>query len=896
MKPNRPTLLAVIAFVWLGGALGPPVYAASSQISWSPETVERTIGNGNGATPEALVSFTSPTELTGVDVWVTPELRPFVRVGRDHFELVPAGTPSEIRLRFVVPPHAIPGTYEGTVHLRQGNRTLPHTLKVAVTVDFGDTVIPDTTVVLSESSLSALDRVSPDGTIYEFSEAIPELDVLDVGDVVVMGVGPMTPNGALRRVSWLYATPNFLAVATTQASLTDALEKASIDYTQQLDPEDIVSSDMPFAGTATLRSAAPAAAAIDAELGTGLSAELDAILYDHDGDLDTEDDQITAFGTLSLGSSLGVSVSIDHFEIDRASFTSVTTEQASLGVRGKVDLLSINSTREVARIVFSPVTVYAGWVPVVFVPVASVDVGLDGRVTVGIVTSIVQEASFTSGVVYENDSWTTTRTFDNAIEPNPPVLTAEAAVKGYAGPRINVMLYGVIGPHVGADAYLELDADLFAQPWWQLYGGLRVGAGFEVELLGRSLASYYKPDLIDHRVLLAEAQVPPPPSPGPALYYTTQDGKEVHRLNPDGTDEFLVYAPYGSCGQIAVSPTDENVALSCGTNGWDNQVWVVPLDHAPAYKFADAQWTNFVGWIDDHEIAFDRNRTGIFRKTLGTTTEHLWIAQSAFSPFSRNSIRSPFRWSEDRTRFAVGAGIASGAGNTVFAGDLSFDSGALSSIHRISPWGSSSWHYGVSGGVEISSDGGSVYYGWRDISTGRHELRRSSFDGSGEETIWLREGMGEGGVVNIRLSRDASRLWFLHCTPSGCRLASVDPDGSDYREHPAPQTLSSFDFAPATSPPPDDAPEWTLIGESDVDVRFGICAGTKTRTITCSEATVGTELRVAPGAEVNALEGLAWGQGFDVSFDGNDARLTGQGYCGGDHISQVRATIYRCQS
>jgi hypothetical protein len=50
-------------------------------------------------------------------------------------ELLPAGATQGVTLNFSLPPGTAPGVYEGVVHVRSGKRTLPHTLKIVITVE-----------------------------------------------------------------------------------------------------------------------------------------------------------------------------------------------------------------------------------------------------------------------------------------------------------------------------------------------------------------------------------------------------------------------------------------------------------------------------------------------------------------------------------------------------------------------------------------------------------------------------------------------------------------------------------------------------------------------------------------------------------------------------------------
>ena len=64
-------------------------------------------------------------------------------------------------------------------------------------------------------------------------------------------------------------------------------------------------------------------------------------------------------------------------------------------------------------------------------------------------------------------------------------MSAGLDVKGYAGGQVSLLLYGITGPYAELNAYLKLEADVFANPWWTLYAGLEVPVGVKVQFLGK---------------------------------------------------------------------------------------------------------------------------------------------------------------------------------------------------------------------------------------------------------------------------------------------------------------------------------------------------------------------------------------------------------------------------
>ncbi len=149
----------------------------------------------------------------------------------------------------------------------------------------------------------------------------------------------------------------------------------------------------------------------------------------------------------------------------------------------------------------------------VFVPVLTIYIGVDGTVYTSVTTRVNQSASLTYGVKYD-DGWSPVGNFTNDFSFTTPSLDANLSVKGYTGTGLSLLLYGVAGPHADLVPYLLLQADVNANPWWQLYAGLDVLAGVRVDVLGKTIADYHT-TVIDYSVLLAQAAGSPPPPSSP---------------------------------------------------------------------------------------------------------------------------------------------------------------------------------------------------------------------------------------------------------------------------------------------------------------------------------------------------------------------------------------------
>jgi formylglycine-generating enzyme required for sulfatase activity len=427
-------------------------------------------------------------------------------------------------------------------------------------------VIPDTTNVLTQTTTQYLSSISGDGAVFTFTQSTPALGALAPGEVMVGDVTTNAPYGFLRKVTSVSSAGGQVVVQTAQATLEEAIETGTAQVSQILTPDQIKGG--------TLAKGVALAAARQTQSGLYFLYTLDeVVLYDDDGNPDTTNDQIVANGSIRLEPSFDFGLSVRNFQLQELSFTTSAQETAELEVAAKVEYPLIKKEKEIARHYFNPITVMVGPVPVVIVPVLTVNVGVDGSVHVGITTGVTQQATLEAGLRYADGTWSPVKDFSNQFYYNPPTLSAGLDLKGYAGAQLSLMLYGVTGPYAKVNTYLKLEADVSAVPWWRLYGGLEMPVGVKIEVLSHLIAGY-ETTVIDYELLLAEAQSNTPPklpsNPTPA------DNSIVQNLDADlswsGGDldgDAVTYDVYFEAGDntpdVLVSNDQTGIAYDPGT-------------------------------------------------------------------------------------------------------------------------------------------------------------------------------------------------------------------------------------------------------------------------------------------------------------------------------------------
>jgi formylglycine-generating enzyme required for sulfatase activity len=141
----------------------------------------------------------------------------------------------------------------------------------------------------------------------------------------------------------------------------------------------------------------------------------------------------------------------------------------------------------------------------VFAPVVTFQVGVDGNVHVGVTTGVKQEFTAFAGAKYVGKAWGPLAGLSNSFTWTSPTLHVGVDIKGYLSARLQVLVYGLVGPYGDIGPYLKLEADTSKAPWWQIYGGQEVLVGVRIDLFGHKEIASYEVLAIGKKQLIAQA-------------------------------------------------------------------------------------------------------------------------------------------------------------------------------------------------------------------------------------------------------------------------------------------------------------------------------------------------------------------------------------------------------
>ena len=362
-------------------------------------------------------------------------------------------------------------------------------------------IIPATTKVLSAATTQNL-TISPDSATYTFSQSTPELQALKVGDVIVSDTIPQAQEGFLRQVINISTSNGQVVIQTTPAVLSQAIQQGTIHVQQQLTPTDVRASSQ-------LEGLSYKLASPNKVLDEFSVQVSDVVVYDKDGDLATQTDQVRLNGEIAFAPDLTFDLAIKDFVLQQALFQIDLEKTTKLEVEVGFDVELWDEKVEIQRYWLKPIVVFVGHVPVVITPVVSVNVGTDGEISFGARSSYNWVETYRAGLKYDHGMWQRISEHtgpDDAI-PGPIEFFAGGSSKGFVGPQFSLLIYGMVGPYATAQPNLELEIDPF--PQWGFYLGVTVNVGIRFEFWGEDIADY-DAEVISFRILITKGGSPPP--------------------------------------------------------------------------------------------------------------------------------------------------------------------------------------------------------------------------------------------------------------------------------------------------------------------------------------------------------------------------------------------------
>ncbi len=368
-------------------------------------------------------------------------------------------------------------------------------------------------VVVLDPTMIPYFEFAEDHILFPSLPGVP-LPNLDVNVILVSPPCTEAPNGFLRRITGMKKTFRGTEVSTTDASLDEVFEQGDIvGEEQDLETTKIISSQAMMDGVTFVS---------DAKDPTRFSYNVNLSLSRFGVTLNLN-------GPITFSQSFGFNARIRWFQVSKINFTSHTVQGVDLDATLSPTALntSVGWDTTLYRHQMSPYTFWIGPVPIVIVPVISVDLYVTAGGEVYIGANLTQSQTIDAGIHYNKSSspkWSTSSDRQVQHPTFTPLLSGSGELEVGAGPKLSCLLYGLVGPYVGAFGYLNMEVAPLEVPWWTLSLGGKISLGIDLKKISKSIPNPSF-DVLNISTPIAHADVnqciAPVYSPLPGLYHST---------------------------------------------------------------------------------------------------------------------------------------------------------------------------------------------------------------------------------------------------------------------------------------------------------------------------------------------------------------------------------------
>jgi hypothetical protein len=423
-----------------------------------------------------------------------------------------------------------------------------------VTTAAGRAVLTDRAVVLDDAALAALASSETRDEQTELTFASSEvLGDVEAGDVLIIGVTEATPNGALLEVESVTRGDSELTLLAHRAELGAAFEALSIQLEAEL--------ARPISTRGARNALSRGVAVSEQALGLAFPFSIPA-----EGDNDSE-----LSGSLAIDSSFGLALDFsfeDGLEELSMRLDVEETFRAELLATGEA---TFDEQVELGSIGFAPITILIPGVnvPIILTPQLAIEAGVSGALGGAVEASVVQEASFNAGVGLVDGEFDAFSGGESTFQVNPPTYEASVNLRAWGGPRMEVLIYGAVGPFVSASAFVEFAAQIEGPPpcaTGVLNAGLVASVGVDVIADYATTLPIASEPLAQYDSCMEEQD---PNAPRPAITWSRTYARAD---SPGETARAVIEASDGSF--IVVGHSD----LYEGVTGFAAAAWVLRVD------------------------------------------------------------------------------------------------------------------------------------------------------------------------------------------------------------------------------------------------------------------------------------------------------------------------------
>ena len=342
------------------------------------------------------------------------------------------------------------------------------------------------TQVLSKKELKKISssEIGPNTNVIEFLEPTK----LKEGEIMISGITDKAPYGMLKKVTGVSADGK--SVYTENATLEEALEYASFEIEVSPPSGEYTRTDNQ-GNTITKKHKA----------GSLNFKDKQKLVYDLDGNLDTDYDKVHIEIENSFHSRFKLGVEIQKHKLKELSFRVNADASYSILVKTDESLQNINDEKRIAHYEFSPFVIGplpGTLVPIVVYPEMDIYLSLRGSVS-EVKTSIEQESEFSAGIIYNyRTGWRDEKHLSTDFDFKPPKRPKEFDLTACLRPEIHFLIYKMAGPQISAPVSLRV---VDYSGTGSLTATLETSLGFNPGVFSKQIGGYNQVIFSEDKVL-----------------------------------------------------------------------------------------------------------------------------------------------------------------------------------------------------------------------------------------------------------------------------------------------------------------------------------------------------------------------------------------------------------
>jgi hypothetical protein len=335
--------------------------------------------------------------------------------------------------------------------------------------------IPATTKSLDEVTLALLYQINANQIIFDGSSSL--LASLNIGDIIVSSPIDQAPNGFLRKIVSIDHNGSRIILNTVDATLDAAIEKGTCgtSINASLDPNYVASLNQIGKNGIKL-------AKRELNADGSISPVSFTVNYEHDfGD----GRKVKFEGEVEFQPEFLIHYEMQNFQPKEFQCSFTGTVDSNIKVYGFQEIeidgfeVDLDDYFPQLPIKFSPIVVWAGYVPIVFTPELTVLIGLDGKIGLGVSTKVGVRSSTTLGIRYSSDDgYHNVKNINSNIYHDPFQIEFDFNLKAFIGPKVDLFVYGFAGPYFRINGFLETAYESTDNEL-KMYAGLEFQMGLE---------------------------------------------------------------------------------------------------------------------------------------------------------------------------------------------------------------------------------------------------------------------------------------------------------------------------------------------------------------------------------------------------------------------------------